>query len=435
MKKKIKEIKPNKQVINIKPDDAEVHYNQGTTYNKLGRHTEAVEAFKRAIRINPDLPEAHYGMGVTYYLLGHYTEAVEAFKHAIRIKPDHAVTHYNIGVTYNKLMHYTEAVEAFKHAIRIDPDYYEAHCNLGVAYGNLGNHSEAGEAFKQAIRINPDLPEAHFYLGLAYDKLGHYTQAIEAYKQAIRIKPDNAEVLYNLGVNYGRLRRNQEAMEAFKQTINIKPNYAKAHFGLGTAYLFLGDRNSALNEYKIFETLNDDLANKVSGGSIKTYSFSLCSDCLEKYKALCFDPSCSYVLNTLPLTSLQWEDEHPKKWTSECCKECKTSICNLVQARDQLWRECKITDQYQNVWTQSQRMIPNWPGFNRLTLNDEQIEELDECLEGLTELIEATVKKYPNIEIIDEGRGLSELRASREDDKQPKKRWWQFRPVKKGTEK
>ena len=435
MKKKIEENKAYKDVITNKPDDAEVHYYQGSTYNEHGCYTEAVEAFKRAIHINPDLPEAHFGMGVAYNGLGRYTEAVEAFKQAICIKPDRAVTHYNMGVTYNKLMRYTEAVEAFKRAIRIDPDYYEAHCNLGVAYGNLGNHSEAGEAFKQAIRINPDLPEAHFYLGLAYDKLGHYTQAIEAYKQAIRIKPDNAEVLYNLGMIYGKLRRNQEAMEAFKQAINIKPNYAKAHFGLGTAYLFLGDRSSALNEYKIFETLNDDLANKVSGGSIKTYSFSLCPDCLGKYIALRFDPSCSFSRNIVPLCSLQWQDEHPEKWTSECCKECKTSICNLVEARDQLWREGKITDKYQNVWTQSQRMIPNWPGFNRLTLNDEQIEELDECLEGLTELIEATVKKYPNIEIIDEGRGLSELRASREDDKQPKKRWWQFRPARKGKEK
>jgi tetratricopeptide (TPR) repeat protein len=76
---------------------------------------------------------------------------------------------------------------------------------------------------------NPNYAEAHYYLGLDYVILGFRIFAIEAYKQAIR----------------------------------INPYYTKAHYSLGVAYLLTKDINSALNEYKILEELNIDLANKL----------------------------------------------------------------------------------------------------------------------------------------------------------------------------
>jgi tetratricopeptide (TPR) repeat protein len=59
-------------------------------YGKLGRYTEAIEAFKQAIRINPDYADAYFNLGVVYVKLGRYTEAIETFKQAIRINPDFA---------------------------------------------------------------------------------------------------------------------------------------------------------------------------------------------------------------------------------------------------------------------------------------------------------------------------------------------------------
>jgi tetratricopeptide (TPR) repeat protein len=66
-----------------------------------------------------------------------------------------------------------------------------------------------------------------------------------------------------LGVAYGRLGPYTEAIQAFKQVIRIKPDYADAHYGLGVAYLIIGDRGSALNEYKILKNLDNNLSNRL----------------------------------------------------------------------------------------------------------------------------------------------------------------------------
>ena len=52
-------------------------------------------------------------------------------------------------------------------------------------------------------------------------------------------------------------------LAACKQAIRIKPDDAEAHYNLGRAYLGVGDRGSALEEYKILKDLDKDWANKL----------------------------------------------------------------------------------------------------------------------------------------------------------------------------
>ena len=56
---------------------------------------------------------------------------------------------------------------------------------------------------------------------------------------------------------------NKEAIDSFKQAIRIKPDYADAHYGLGLIYVLVGDRNSALEEYKILKDLDTKSANRL----------------------------------------------------------------------------------------------------------------------------------------------------------------------------
>jgi tetratricopeptide (TPR) repeat protein len=63
-------------------------------------------------------------------------------------------------------------------------------------------------------------------------------------------------------VVYGKLGRYAEEIEAYKQAIRIKPDYAKAHYNLGIVYLILGNKSSALEQYKILKNLDVDLANR-----------------------------------------------------------------------------------------------------------------------------------------------------------------------------
>jgi Flp pilus assembly protein TadD len=155
--------------------------NLGTSYGKLGRWQDEIEACKKAVGINPDYADAHCNLGFAYGNLGRWPEAIDASKQAIRIRPDYAEAHCNLGVAYYKLGRYQEAIEEFRQAVKIRPDYADAHYNLGNAYGKLGRHQEAIDAFKQAVRIKPDDAEAHCNLGVAYLAIGDKNSALAEY--------------------------------------------------------------------------------------------------------------------------------------------------------------------------------------------------------------------------------------------------------------
>jgi hypothetical protein len=160
--------------------------------------------------------------------------------------------------------------------------------------------------------------------------------------------------------------------------------------------------------------------------STMTFSFSLCRDCLAKYNALRFEPACTYSLNVMPLCSLVWPDEHPERWFRECCEECQESMRRLAHVRTHFWRANEFPDDYRAFWAQAQRTIPNWPGFGRLSLNEEQLKSLAGCGEELNDFMGAVAEDFPATRFTDQGGGLSKFTASREQDEAPRKQWWQF---------
>ena len=59
------------------------------------------------------------------------------------------------------------------------------------------------------------------------------------------------------------LQRYQESKEAYQQAIRLKPDLAEAHYGLGRTYLMLGDRDGALEEYKVLKSLDPKSAEEL----------------------------------------------------------------------------------------------------------------------------------------------------------------------------
>ena len=191
-----------------------------------------------------------------------YEKALPYWQIAIEVEP--LAAYFIIGYCYEKLGAYTKAVEAYKQAISLNPvNASVVHCNLGIAYYGLGLYKDAIESYKQALRIDPDYTEAYFRLGQVFFPLSRYTDAIEACKQALRIDPDFTYAYILLSLIYGGLSRYTDAIEACKQALRIDPDNVDAHLSLGLIYVKSGDRNSALDEYKILKGLDIDKANEL----------------------------------------------------------------------------------------------------------------------------------------------------------------------------
>jgi hypothetical protein len=149
------------------------------------------------------------------------------------------------------------------------------------------------------------------------------------------------------------------------------------------------------------------------------FSFALCPECLGRYRSLTHNPTCSYVLSTFPFCSLEWADEHPygevNPFPGPNHEQCRDSIYRLAAARTQLWMTGAVPEESKDLWAEAQRMIPNWPGFLRLSSNPEQNRELENLAAELDELLWMTAEKYAHITFTDKGGGLTEFSASRQE--------------------
>ena len=236
-------------------------YSMGRGFLSAEDYERAIPFFVEAARRNPNFLEAFFQIGYCLGKLGRYSDAIGPYLEAIRIEPNDFDTYNNLCVAFGMVRRYDDAMKACGEAIRIKEDLSEAYNNLGWVYHKIGRYPEAIESCKQAIRLKPDLAMAHYNLGNNYLALKKFEEAIESFKQAIRIKFDYAEGHMNLGAAYNQRRRYEEAIDSYRQAVQIKPDLAEAHLNLGMVYLRVGNRGSALEEYKILRNLDKESAN------------------------------------------------------------------------------------------------------------------------------------------------------------------------------
>ncbi|MBU4349483.1 methionine adenosyltransferase domain-containing protein, partial [bacterium] len=207
-----------------------------------------------------------------------------------------------------------------------------------AAYGHFGRKDEdftwekidKAEILncKKVIEENPNDATAYYNLGFTYIKLSLYKDAIEAYKQAIRINPDDANAYNNLGIAYGKLSLYKDAIEAHKQAIRIIPDDVHAHYGLGLASFLIGDKSSALNEYKILKDLDINLANQLMKGQ---NDFNKLNKKLGVY-----------------YNSERTNDELGKLWVNEMIALKLCNFCSLKIIRDKAERKGLIVSSFPN---------------------------------------------------------------------------------------
>jgi tetratricopeptide (TPR) repeat protein len=157
---------------------------------------------------------------LTYDGLGQHRRAIEAYGDAVRLSPDSAEAHYNLGVAYDKLRLYDEAVEAYGQGLVLNPDWAKARSNLGVAYARQ---------HRQAVRLAPDVAGMAYNLGVALDKKGSAEEAVRWYGRALELDPDFALPHLCLGVLFLEQKADTErAAFHLRRSLIIDPEQPQA---------------------------------------------------------------------------------------------------------------------------------------------------------------------------------------------------------------
>jgi tetratricopeptide (TPR) repeat protein len=166
--------------------------------------------------------------------------------------------------------HFRAEMIACKRAVQLDPNDAQAHFNLGYAYNFYENDLEqAIENYEEAVRLDPNHVGAWIFLGQSYEVSGRYQQAINAYEKAVAIDPGDsyacmclATGYLHLGLDHEKSGRYEDAIGAYQRAIQLDPKNKQGHYQLGRAYLQMGNKDLALVEQKILESLDKKLAAK-----------------------------------------------------------------------------------------------------------------------------------------------------------------------------
>jgi tetratricopeptide (TPR) repeat protein len=241
------------------------YFRDGLSFLSKDDCENALPYFEKAVDSDSNYAEAWAQTGFCREKLGRHSEAIEASRKAVSLRPS-AESYFNLGLAHYYLKQYREAAENYRNAIRLDPyNAADAHYALGLVYRDWGRTDEEIQSYKQAIKLKPDYVSAYERLGTRFLRSKKYPEAIETFKQLTSLKPGDANAPNNMGEAYFEMGLTSDAVEAFKQAIRLKPEFGKAYYNLGRTYMSMKNRDAAVEQYNILQNLDQDWADRLNG--------------------------------------------------------------------------------------------------------------------------------------------------------------------------
>lgn len=204
---------------------------------QMGRYEEALAAYREAERAWKKMvdlfiekgkqerekeflekaQEARSFCGMPLFKLGRYQEALDIIDSVLEIKPDSPTEWSNRGFVLSAMGRNEEALEAFDKALSLDPESPKILTNKGIVYFRMGLPEKALETFDRAIAAEPKkasdwackVPRFSFF----------------SRNKAPIMRPDNAETWHWKGNVFLELGEKEKALDAFKMALESDPDH------------------------------------------------------------------------------------------------------------------------------------------------------------------------------------------------------------------
>ena len=169
--------------------------------------------------------------------------------------------------------------EALKEAMRVFPTDIEfALYGLAIASINgEGASRQLAEEKTDVFKKHSDdkLPklvaQIYHYIGRRFYKQKNFGKSVLAYRRALEFDSDRPKTRHSCALalaqaenDYANIGSYGVSIDTFMEALRLQPDLGLAHFGLACSYLSVDDKNKAHQHYEILQTLDRDLAKKLS---------------------------------------------------------------------------------------------------------------------------------------------------------------------------
>ncbi len=207
------------------------------------RAADAEAACAAAARLEPGLATAHACLGSARQRLGRSSEAAEAFAQALMLDVADVESHVALRSCNLALGLPQSAGATWLAIVDRHPEHWAGYYSLGAWYQDHQRYDLAAEQYSRAIERSPRNPQLHSFLATANILAGRNEDAIDSLKQSIEIQP-SFPAYYNLGGLYYNQRLFEASVRAFERALELRPLDYRVHGRLGWASHWLPEKRT-----------------------------------------------------------------------------------------------------------------------------------------------------------------------------------------------
>jgi tetratricopeptide (TPR) repeat protein len=218
----------------------------------------------RAMRHNPNDPKAHLKIAKLMLFTREHGKAFTEINTVLRQDAFNPEAYFLKGLVYKDMKDTNKAISSFQTVLNVAPDYREAAIQLGQLYAQRG--SPLGlQYYENAYKLDTTDVFPLYARGMYYQQKGDFEAAKAQYTRCILQNTQYGDAYFANGYILLQQDSLEKARRQFEHVTRIDPTNPKAYYNRGLCSELMGDKASAIADYKQALTFDKDYTTASEG--------------------------------------------------------------------------------------------------------------------------------------------------------------------------
>jgi tetratricopeptide (TPR) repeat protein len=207
-----------------KEDIGRIYQYLAGAFAKTRRFEMGLEFLDKAMASFPDLTDLLEAKANLLYQAGKGAAGVRLLEQAVQKRPQDIGLLYSLGALHEQMGQADKSIEVMRRLLELEPHNASALNFIGYTLADQGKElDEAERLIRRALLLNPGNGAITDSLGWVLYQRGRYRESLEYLMRADRTTPGEAVIIMHMGDAYLKLGQRKTAIEQYKKALESDP--------------------------------------------------------------------------------------------------------------------------------------------------------------------------------------------------------------------